>query len=100
VSTNSHNARVLAEPGKSDTWLVTCDLCPWLEDIAGPWTERGEAQLKAREHEQDPDPDAIHAVHLFFQAGKKYNEERAEDLKRESEEELERERANYVFGKK
>lgn len=100
MSLSRHQARVIAEPGNPGQWLVTCDVCLWLEDIVGPWADREEAEQKVREHEQDPDPDAIYAMHLFFQHAKEFNAQRTEDRRRESDEELERERANYVFGKK
>ena len=94
MSTAVHCAYVFEQPGSRTTWIVRCDLCDWLEDLFGQLPDRDEAERKAKNHANDPDGDAMDAIALFFQAGKEFNDARAEERRRE----FERDRDDYGLG--
>ncbi len=85
MSTAGHHAYVVAKPGNLTTWIVRCDSCDWLEDLVGDLPDLEEAERKAKNHERDPDGDAMDAIALFFRAGKEFNDARAEERRREIE---------------
>lgn len=85
VEDPKHTVQVIVQSGNSNSWNVHCDLCTWLGDIAGPWTDRDDAERKTREHENNPYPDLIEWIVSFFRAGKEFNDTRAEERRSRSE---------------